>query len=162
MWWELWVWTVLGSSLNGLIEKAWGEGTVSSLAVVLLKVVESCWVYFEESVVFLKGDVPLRSITNWEGVGSPRLWSLAKMLWILVNRTKCWNCRRFIYEIIEKDKTQGTYRVLIVVSNWSYSICRAAVKCVIRSSSYDNKTLQLLLLRIFLDSDGSPPPATPA
>ena len=62
MWWGLWVWTVLGLSLNDLIEKAWGEGTISSFVVVLLKVVESCCVYLEDGGVFLKGDVPLRGV----------------------------------------------------------------------------------------------------
>ena len=62
MWWGLWVWTVLGLSLNDLIEKAWGEGTVSSFVVVLLKVVDSCWVYLEGGGAFLKGAIPLRGV----------------------------------------------------------------------------------------------------
>lgn len=60
--WGLWVWIDLDSSLNYWTEKAWEELTVSSFVVVLLKVVESCWVYLEEGGIFLKGVVPFRSV----------------------------------------------------------------------------------------------------
>ena len=45
-----------------MIEKARREGTASSLVLVLLRVVESCWTYLEEGGGFLKGDVPLRGV----------------------------------------------------------------------------------------------------
>ena len=62
MWWGSWVWIVWELSLNELIEKARGEGTVSSFVPVLLKLVKPCWVYLEEGAVFLNGVVPLRGI----------------------------------------------------------------------------------------------------
>lgn len=79
-----------------------------------------------------------------------------------VIRTKCWSCRRSVYEMREKDKTQGAYRVLVVVSSCLYSISWAAVRGVIWDPvPMATQTHPFLLLRSFLDPDASPLPTSP-
>ena len=49
--WGLWVLIIFGVGVVFLIGRAGGEGTVFSFVVVLLKVEESWWEYFERGGV---------------------------------------------------------------------------------------------------------------
>ncbi len=70
----LWVWMAFGWGMNTLIGRVWGEGTMSSFVVVLLKVVESCWEYLE------KGGVSLKGVVFSKGVGSSQITDFSRSI----------------------------------------------------------------------------------